>query len=229
MKHSHGGHRDRLKKRMLKHGLSTFEPHNVLELLLFFGVPQKDTNNIAHDLMNKFGALSGVLDAPYESLLKVDGVGEHTATLLKMIPQISSFYMDDRSSVTEILDDPEKIGNYLKSKFIGRTTECVIALALDNKYKAINCVNLFEGSVNAAAVTVKKVAEFAINSNCTNIVLAHNHPYSVALPSSDDLTTTRIMSDGLSAVGIRLLDHIIVADNDFISLARSGGLSDVLK
>ena len=227
MEHSHMGHRKRLKNRIVNYGLDSFEPHNVLELLLFYALPQGDTNGLAHDLIQEFGSLSAVFDAPYESLMKVKGVKEHTATLIKFIPEITRYYLNDKTSDVEILDSPEKVGKFFVAKFFGKTNEVVYAAALDNKYRLLNCTPLFEGTVNAANITIKKIVDFAMKSNSSILVIAHNHPYSTALPSKDDIVTTRRIREALAAVEIKLIDHIIVADDDYISLAQSGEFSNI--
>lgn len=226
-KDTHSGHRQRLKERFLNEGLDSFERHNVLELLLFFGIARIDTNEISHELMNSFGSLSGVLEAPYEELLKVNGIGESAATLLKLIPDISRAYNDDKCDYKQNLNTTEKMGNFLLPKFVGRTSEIVYLVCLDNSCKILNCTVLFEGTVNAANISVRKIIETAIKFNASNVILAHNHPTGIALPSNEDLVTTDRIVKALQVIGIRLLDHIIVARNDFISFADSGHLSAI--
>ncbi len=226
-KDTHNGHRKRLKKRFLEEGLDSFEKHNVLELLLFYGIARIDTNEIAHNLMESFGSLSGIFDAPYEELLKVNGIGESAASLIKLIPEISRVYMDDKCDYKQLLNTTEKMGAFLLPKFVGRTTEVVYLICLDNSCKILNCTVLFEGTVNAANISIRKIIETAIKFNASNVILAHNHPTGVALPSNEDLITTDRVVKALKVVGINLLDHIIVARNDFISFADSGHLASI--
>ncbi len=221
----HGGHRQRLKDRFIKDGLDSFEPHNILELLLFFGISRADTNKISHNLIDMFGSLSGVFDAPFEELVKVDGVGKSIATLIKLIPEISRMYMIDKCDVKQHLNTTKKVGDFLLPKFIGRTTEVVYLICLDNSCKVLHCGILFEGTVNAASISIRKIIEVAIKFNASNIILSHNHPTGVALPSNEDIVTTDRVVKALKVIGISLLDHIIVAKNDFVSLADSGHLS----
>ncbi len=218
----HKGHRKRLKARFLKQGISNFEDHNVLELLLFFAVPQGDTNETAHNLINAFGSLSNVFDAPFEEICKVKGIGEHSATLIKLIPELLSTYHQDKTKDIQLISSTKQAGEFLTPKFIAKKNEEVHVIALDDKKKFIKHEKLFEGTVNASQITIKKVVSFAINTNATGIILAHNHPTGVALPSSNDIKVTKVLSQALNLINVQLCDHIIVADDDFVSLADSG-------
>ena len=113
-------------------------------------------------------------------------------------------------------------GAYLVPRFFGRKVETVFLLCLDAKCKVLCCREIGEGSVNAASISVRKVVEAALSSGATSVVLAHNHPSGVALPSADDVQTTRRVAAALSAVEVKLIDHIVVAEGDFISMVQSG-------
>lgn len=218
----HKGHRERLKARFLETGLDTFTDIQALELLLFYAIPQRDTNPIAHALLDRFGSLSQALEADLEELKKVPGVSDHTATLLLLVTELARFYQVDCTQRTEILTSLDACGAYLVPRFFGRKLETVFLLCLDAKCKVLCCREIGEGSVNAASISVRKVVETALSANATTVVLAHNHPSGVALPSADDVQTTRRIAAALSAVDVKLIDHIVVAEGDFISMAQSG-------
>ena len=218
----HDGHRQRLKTRFLQQGLGGFEDHNVLELLLFYSLPRADTNEIAHELLNRFGSISGVFDASAEELCKVKGVSMHTASLIKLIPELFSVYHSDKTSVTKVIQSTNEAGKYFIPKFYGKTNEEVYVMLLDDKKKMIKCDKISEGTINSANITVKKVISLAVSSNATGVILAHNHPAGVALPSHDDIITTEKVYRALELINVRLYDHIIVADDDFVSLVESG-------
>ena len=218
----HKGHRERLKARFLETGLDSFTDVQALELLLFYAIPQKDTNPIAHALLNRFGSLSQVLDAPLEALKKVPGISDHSASLLRLVTELARFYQVDSAQRTEVLTSLDACGRYLVPRFFGRKVETVFLLCLDAKCKVLCCREIGEGSVNAASISVRKVVEAALSANATTVVLAHNHPSGVALPSADDVQTTRRIAAALSAVEVKLIDHIVVAEGDFISMAQSG-------
>lgn len=225
MEHNHQGHRRRLKERFRQTGFEDFEKHEMLELLLFYGIPQKDTNSLAHSLLEQFGSLSGVFDASYEDLLKVQGISENSATLIKLIPQLAGAYLGDRNDPGLILDSVEKAGVFLLSKYIGVTNERVYLLCLDNKCKLLNCTLAGEGSLSRVNFQPRQILQQALQCSASSIILGHNHPYGTALPSDADVLMTRQLFEMAQVLEITLRDHIIVAGDDFVSLAQSGFLS----
>ena len=218
----HEGHRQRLKDRFLRDGLDGFTEIQVLELLLFYAMPRQDTNPIAHALLDRFGSLSQVLDAPMDKLMEVRGIGSHAATLIRLAKDMGRSYEISRARQETVLTTIEQCGDYLKSFFRGRKNETVFLLSLDAKLKVLDCREVGEGSVNYASVPVRRVVEMALEAGASSVVLAHNHPSGIALPSGEDLQTTRRVVAALSAVEIVLVDHIIVADEDYVSLVQSG-------
>lgn len=222
--HLHGGHRQRMKDRFLTHGLDNFDDHNVLELLLFYALPRGDVNHLAHELIDRFGKLADVFDAPIEELKKVSGIGDNTATIIKLIPQISRRYMISRSlSGDDIhLTDSKKAGAFIVPYFYGEREETVYMVCLDAKCKVINCRMMFRGEVNSAIISIRKIVENALAYKATSVILAHNHPSGIAIPSREDERTTERVMEALGAVDILLADHIVVADEDFVSMADNG-------
>lgn len=218
----HEGHRQRLRDRFRTEGLDNFDERHVLELLLFYCVPRKDTAPLAKSLLDHFGSLSQVLEASAEELEKVTGVGESVSTMLTLITAVGRYYLVNRSLRNEILNTTDKCGAYLLPYFYGRRNETVFLLCLDAKCKVLCCKEVGEGSVNSAAISVRRIVELALGVNATTVVLAHNHPSGLALPSGDDVQTTLRVAKALDAVEIRLIDHIVVAEDDFVSLAQSG-------
>lgn len=219
---THDGHRQRLKERFLLEGLDNFNELQVLELLLFYAIPRQDTNPLAHRLLDKFGSLSQVLEAPASELQKVEGMGSNAATFLSLVTAVGRYYMVNRAMQNTILSTADKCGEFLTPYFHGRRNETVFLLCLDAKCKLLCCKEVSEGSVNAAGVSTRKVVELALAANASTVVLAHNHPSGLAVPSGEDVHTTYRIAAALDAVEIALADHIIVADGDFISMAASG-------
>ena len=218
----HNGHRERLRERFRTEGLDHFNDIQMLELLLFYAIPRKDTNEIAHALLDRFGSVAQVLDAPPEELQKVPGMGEGAATYLSMIAQSYRYYLVSKASNTAATRSIEECGSYLCSFFQGRRNEMVYLLCLDAKCGVLGCKMIAEGSVNSASVPVRKVVETALATNATAVVLAHNHPSGVALPSAEDIQTTIRIAEALKMVGVQLVDHIVVADEDYVSVRQSG-------
>jgi len=223
----HDGHRGRLKNRYREQDIDGFEEVNALELLLFYAIPQKDTNPLAHELLEKFGSFVSVLDAPYEELVKLKGVSEGTATLIKLIPSLCRYYNSRRTSAEMLLNSSQKAGEYLLPKFIGINNEIVYFLGMDLKGKILTEGKIFEGTVNTADIVVRELAKKALVHNVANVIIAHNHPGGLPIPSTDDLAATVELQRSLSALNIRLVDHIIVAGDRFESLRKSGFISEM--
>lgn len=219
----HDGHREKMRQRFLKSGLESFADHEALELLLYYAIPRRDTNPIAHALMDRYGSLPAVLSAPVEDLKKVEGIGESAAILLKLVPQLQQ--KAQLTEVERVLNSPEKAGEFLLHLFAGETHEVVYALCLDRKGKLIIHKRLGEGGISSAGLDIRKLMECAILSSASAVILSHNHPSGIALPSNDDFIATERAKEALRNIDVQLADHIIVADGDFVSLADSGYLT----
>lgn len=179
----HGGHRARLKARFVREGLDAFEDHNALELLLFYAIPQRDTNELAHRLIDEFGSLSGVFDASVEALMHVPGVGENTAVLIRLMSSLFAKYEQDKvKSGSLVLNTAKVAGEYFVSQFIGKTTEQLLAVCMTHKCRVVNTVVISEGTPDSTRINLRKIAEAAIQNGASDILLAHNHPAGVAAP-----------------------------------------------
>jgi len=217
----HEGHRDRLRKRFREEGLEAFTDIQALELLLFYCIPRKDTNPIAHELLHRFGTLAGVLEAPAAELKKVPGIGDVGADLLTMMLPLFRFYRVSKQNKLEIIHDVRNYGQILMDQLADKRNEEVYLLCMDAKCKMLSCKKVGEGSVNSAAVPIRRIVEMALAVNATSVVLAHNHPSGIAVPSEDDIRTTYRLAIALGAVDIQLVDHIVVADDDYVSMVQS--------
>ena len=218
----HDDHRQRVRQRFLENGLEGFNDIQVLEMLLFYCIPRRDTNPIAHALLDHFGSFSQVMEAPVEELKKVKGMGESAAIFLKLVTEAGRFYQVDKAKQIKVLPTVEDCGRYLIPFFHGRRNETVFLLCLDAKCKVLCCKEIGEGSVNSAGVPIRRIVETALGVTATTVVLAHNHPSGLALPSGEDVETTHRVAAALNAVEIHLADHIVVAEDDFVSIAQSG-------
>jgi len=221
MENLHAGHRQRLKQQFLDNGLNSFQPHTILELLLFYARPRADTNEIAHLLLNQFKTLSGIFNASLDELVQIKGLGENGATLIKLIPQLLSVYSTD-THAGEQMNSLKTICNYFYGCYIGVKTEQLRVCCLDDNLHIVSCSVIQDGGVNVVALNVRKIVEATYNSNCSMIILAHNHPNGVALPSDADISATRQLHNTLEKVGIKLLDHIIVGKGSAISMKDTG-------
>lgn len=218
----HDGHRERKKEQFRKRGLDGFADHEVLELLLYYAIPRRDINELVHELMNRFGSLEDVFAAPIEQLEQINGVGKNAATLLHLVPELWDRMQQQKNADIRILDSVDKCGEYFLQLLAGKRNEMLYALCVDGKGKLIGCKQVTEGSVNMASISVRQVVQIVIACNASAVVLAHNHPSGVALPSAADQQVTRQLKEALSFIGVELLDHIIVADGDYVSMAASG-------
>lgn len=218
---NHSGHRSRVKKEFLSRGLEGWPAHRVLELLLFYAIPQGDVNALAHELIERFGSLSGVLDATVEDLKSVPGVGEHTALLLKLMPAMGQAYVADRSGRGTIVHSREEAAHILRPYFFGARNELIYILCTDGKGKLLGVRKVADGTIDAAEINTRRLVEEALSLRAAAIYVAHNHVSNLALPSSMDWITTDRLRELLSGMGIDLLDHLIFADDDFVSLRVS--------
>ena len=218
----HEGHRSRLKQRFAEHGERVFDDHQLLELMLFYAVPQGDVNPLAHRLINHFGSFAAVLDAKPEELRKVKGVGDHTALFLSMFPQVLRRYMASKSGNEELICSTADAGEFLLPYFFGARNETAFLLCLDAKGKVLSCRFLAEGSLDRVGLNSRQVVETALENRASSVILAHNHISGLATPSEADVALTLALRPLLRSLGIHLLDHLIIADGDFVSMAQSG-------
>lgn len=217
----HEGHRERLKNRYRREGLDNFDELYVLELLLFYCIPRKDTNPIAHRLLDHFGSITAVLDASPEALEKVEGVSKATATFLSLITDAGRYYQTKQKEMRDTPLRLDQCGDYLAPRFFGYDVEVVYLLCLDAKGDVLCCKKIGEGSINSASIPVRRVIEVALSVNATTVVLGHNHPSGLAIPSADDIQTTYRIAAALDAVDVVLADHIVVSQDDYVSMAQS--------
>ncbi len=221
----HKDHRSRVKARFLAEGLDNFADHNVLEMLLFYAIPQKDTNELAHALLDRIGNIPGVLDAEITELMRIDGIGEHAAVLLKLMPQLARRYFYDSAEYVGETGTADTLGQMFITKFLGETKEVVYLTMLDNAMRIIDTVRVFDGSVNSAHITPRMLVEPCMIRGAAMAVIAHNHPMGLAVPSYEDLHTTESLETTLSAVGVPLIEHYIVAGGYYLPLMyRTKGL-----
>lgn len=217
----HTGHRDRVKQEFLARGTEGWPDHRVLELLLFYTLPRGDVNPLAHRLIERFGSLAGVLDASVEELMKVPGVGEHTAILLHLMTEIGARYIKVRSDMNGIIHSASDAEPILRPYFYGARNEMVYILCVDGKRKLLGVRKVAEGSIQSAEIGMRRVAEEALGLRAAGLYLAHNHVSNLALPSDPDWMSMDILRATMSGIGIEVYDHLIFVDDDVVSLEES--------
>jgi len=212
-------HRERMREKMIDNGAKTFQDHELLEMLLYKTHAQKNTNPIAHELIRAFGSFSAVFDAEIEELLEIDGVGKQSAHLIKLIPAIARAYTYDKNNRDgNSLVHTEEICRYLTDKYIDKVVETSSVILMDNKYMVLKWCILSEGIMNASTVNLRKLMELVVKHKATKIILAHNHPSGIALPTASDEITTQAVRDLLMPIGVKLHDHIIIAGDEGVSM-----------
>lgn len=221
-KNLHKDHRQRVRSRYLADGIKTMEEHNILELLLFYGIPYKDTNNIAHELIERFGDLNGVLDSSVEELMQVDGIGENAAALIHLTRDIALRYNESCNKSTYVfLNTNDRIAECLRLKYAGESREIVYVVSLDAHGNIGRCVKVCEGTLDSVNVDNRQIIEAVVRQKYSDIVLAHNHPNGFAVPSMTDVVATEKLIPLLKAIGVNLIDHMIFADSEYYSMAQS--------
>lgn len=220
----HDGHRERKREQFIRCGAESFAEHELLELLLFYAVPRRDTNLTAHLLIDRFGSLQGVLSAPLEELVRVKGISRNAAVLIQLVAPMYRQAQIFASDHEVVLDTRERIGDYFRDILTAHKTEVMYLLCLDAKGRKLNISKVGEGSVGHMELNMRKIVETALYAQAVMVVLGHNHPSGVALPSDEDRDATAMVQATLESMGVHLVDHFIVADNDYISMAESGFL-----
>ncbi len=216
-KNVHEGHRGRLKRKLVNSPDSIL-PHEALEILLFYALPQKNTNPLAHELLQKFGSMSGVLEADFHDLMSVDGIKEHSATLIKLMQTMFKMYVGDKYETKKSKVTASNLRQYLSPLFIGETDESFYALMLDSEYSLISTVKLSKGTNNSSAVYPREIVKKALEVNAQNVILVHNHTNGILAPSATDVKTTEMVRQALAVINVLLIDHIIVADRHYASI-----------
>ncbi|MBR5773648.1 MAG: hypothetical protein IKY44_02230 [Clostridia bacterium] len=219
--HNHGGHRQRRKIDYLRDGnFDGFHPHEVLEFLLFYIIPQKDTNQIAHELLNRFGSLEAVLTADRNELMKVDGIKEEASLFLTVFDALERYRGMNKPDLPQVLNSSEKIIEYIKPHYHGKTTEVSMLICLDKACRVIGCHTILDGTINFTSLNPRKILDIVISTNAPCVVLTHNHPMGNPTPSQHDIETTRTLIRMLSQIEVKVLDHVIISPGGELSMAK---------
>ena len=219
----HAGHRERLRQRYCQNGLEAFAAHEVLELLLTYAIPRRDTKPIAYALMTRFGSLHAVLQASAEELMQVEGIGESAAVLLSMMMPLFRAYRQSVESDCPELKNGYQAVRYCESLFEGERYEKFYVICLDARMRRLNTVLISAGDVTEVRVYARHIMSALTQCSAMGAVIAHNHPSGTAQPSAEDVALTAGIQQIMEGVGIRLYDHVIVSPKESFSF-RLGGL-----
>ncbi|MBN1776747.1 MAG: DNA repair protein RadC [Clostridiales bacterium] len=218
----HSGHRQRMRERYLKQGLTGFAPHEVLELLLFYAIPQKNVNPLAHKLIDRFGSLYGVLNAEPQQLMQVEGIGEYAATFLTLLQDAARQAMRTRGTDRVKLNSRQAAVDYCVKLLHGEKRELFYAVCLNGQMETLSDVLIAKGSLSDVPAYPRMVMDAVLTHNAHAVLLCHNHPSGSVMPSAQDLEATRVLSGLLSEIEVVLIDHLIVSENRAVSMVRNG-------
>lgn len=221
----HVGHRQRMRERFITQGLAGFADHEVLELMLFYAIPQRNVNPLAHQLIDHFGSLHGVLDASVEELMQVDGIGQNAAVLLTLFSHAARRLEMSRETELETMDNRLKAQVHCRRLLSGLKTEHFYAVCLNGQMQVIRDVLIARGTLGEVQAYPRLVVEAALRHNAHAVVLCHNHPGGQLSPSQADVDSTNSMALLLAGIGVALADHIIVCGSETLSMSATGYLT----
>lgn len=218
----HADHRARMQERVRRHGLESLAEHEVLEYLLFFAIPRKDTNALAHRLIQHFGDFCKVLEANEDQLCEVEGIGPASARLICLILETARYYNIKKRRPRPCLKNTGKAVEYLQPLFYGQQNELFYVIAMDEDMYPLRDLRVEEGLHNQVTVDYQKTVRMVVKTGCTRVILAHNHPTGLALASKGDMLSTMMLVKALGSVGIDVEDHIIICKEEYYSMREHG-------
>lgn len=222
----HKAHRKRVREKFRKVGVDGLAEHELIELMLFYSIPVKNTNELAHELMQEFGGIVNILNADEKQLASVKGIGESTLTLIKFLRECMYKYINEINNISNVRLTPENINTYIKNLFFGHTRETLYAVLLDSDCTVKKVKRISVGTVNATPLYPREIIHFAVNEHYPYLLLAHNHPNGDPQPSENDLNITKTIEVALSFIEVRLVDHVIVAGEKVLSIAKNFNIFD---
>ncbi len=212
----HANHRKRMKEKFLKYGLEPFSEHEIMEILLYYALPQVDTNEIAHELINKGGSFVGAFNLSYEEMKSISGIKDQAATFLKLIPALARYYSEQEAKLAASEGmSYEEIANLCVKSYIGIKTETVIGYYFDSKMHLIRRNVISEGNYSSVNVNIRQIANDVLHTGASAFVLAHNHPTAKIIPSLDDLDSTLRLQRLLLQFDINLVEHFVVSGSSY--------------
>ncbi len=213
----HRGHRERMRRKFLEFGIDVFSDHEVLEFLLFQIHTRRDTNLLAHTLLDQFGSLHNVFYAHFDDLRRIDGIGDVGAAYLKFIPELLGRF--DSEEICRVpLKSPKQLCRYFSNKLEYETEEVVLLALMNDREELIDSKIVGRGTPGKVSINHRQLMRCICLSRCTCAVIGHNHPAGLAIPSEQDLAVTDQLKILFDTVGVTLLDHIIVGTDQTISM-----------
>ncbi len=218
----HDGHRGRIRNRYLREGLTEFDDHQVLEMMLFYTIPRRDTNEIAHALLNEYGSLDRVLLTPARELTRVEGIGDNAATFLNFLGDFYGRCRYTKGFNKIVLRSIDDCGKFFLNRLKGRKNETLAMVSLDANCRVLDWRIVSEGGINYADVPIRRIVDLALAANASSVALAHNHPGGLALPSAEDIQATIMVAKALRTIDVYLVDHFICVEDYFLTTTMTG-------
>ena len=226
-KNLHDGHRARMKTKFAKEmNFNSFEEHEILEMILFHCYSRCNTNHIAHELINRFGSLSGVMSASYEDLVNSKIVGENPALSLKIFNALNVYLHTDRTDDDIDIRDIAKLKAFIGDLYFGQEYEQIKLFFADNNYRLKNYTDIQTGNSQSVQVNLRNITKAVLNSGVNYFFIAHNHPDATSAPSDEDILLTKKIITHLRSMDIHLLDHFISGNDGVSSMRQLGFIYD---
>lgn len=223
----HAGHRERVRKRYVEEGLDSFKDHEILELILYYCIPKRDTNELAHRMISEYGTLTDLMEADPLDLVRRCKVSLNTAILVSMFVPLTRRYMRGKWGERPVINSSSKAGEYALSLFAGRIYEVFFTICLDSQNRVNHAALVHEGTINEAPVYPRIIVETALRHKANSVILAHNHPGGSLKPSGADIEVTKKIYAALKPISINVVDHIITAGDRYISFAEQGIMDSI--
>ena len=218
----HKNHRKRVREKFVQYGLQTFSEHQVLEMLLFYSISRKDTNVIAHKLIDRFGTLQAVLDADYNDLMEVEGISDVSASLIMFYRELYKYVRTKSLVQNADLSTAFKVCDFCCQYFYHHVEESLILISLDEN-RMLKCVDVIStGCESETAFYPRKIIKAIVKNRSTDVVIAHNHPNGLPDPSSNDTIITKKLGKMLSDIGVNVIDHVICSGDRYVSFSDRG-------
>jgi DNA repair protein RadC len=216
------GHRKRLREKFIKSGLDGFADYEIVELLLTLGSPRRDCKLAAKEAIRQFHTLRGVLEAPPEKLQEIAGIGPHNAFGIKLVQEIARKFLKEKLVDRPVYSSSAEMFDYLYHTMRGLKKEIFKVIFLNNQHQIIEAIDVFHGTINTSFVSPREIIEGALQYNAAAMIFAHNHPSGNPAPSESDRLLTRDLVYAACIMKLKVLDHLIIGDNRFTSLAGQG-------
>lgn len=216
------GHRSRLRQKFMQAGIGAFHDYELIEMLLTLTTPLRDMKQPAKEALRRFGSLAGVLEAPLQLLMEIDGIGETNAFALKLPHAVSRRYLQEQIIGADFIRSSSSVHTFLTHNLRDRNREVFMVIFLNGQNRILKMEELFEGTLTSSAVYPREVIKRALDYDSAALIFVHNHPSGNTSPSAEDQAITKKLIAAAETIGVKVLDHLIIGGNDYYSFADKG-------